>query len=366
MRSRASNRTAFSSLISLASALALLAPSSSLRAQQEWTLEGDALVVTNLVGEVEVRGHDASEIVVRARPGGRDADRIRFELGRGDRAEFHTVFPLDETRQFVYPRMRSGRTTFSIESWRRESSILERLLSGLYGRDRIEVRGSGGGLEAWVDLEILVPNDVATRVHVGVGELTATDVEAPLDLDSNSGIVRARNVRGELRIDTGSGSVQAEQIRGDMNIDTGSGSVVVKDVQGDDVRIDTGSGRVEATSIVARRLLIDTGSGAVRTADADLDESTIDTGSGSVTLSLVRLDSGSHVIDTGSGRVTIEIPADAAARISAETGSGTIRLDVPSARMHRMSRDEVEVEVGDGRARLRIETGSGGVTIRSR
>jgi hypothetical protein len=41
-------------------------------------------------------------------------------------------------------------------------------------------------------------------------------------------------------------------------------------------------------------------------------------------------------------------------------------LDVPEAKLRRMSRDEIELEIGAGAANLTIDTGSGGVTIETR
>ena len=75
---------------------------------------------------------------------------------------------------------------------------------------------------------------------------------------------------------------------------------------------------------------------------------------------------GDYVIDTGSGGVTVTMPADASVRIIAETGSGGIDLDIPNAMLRRMSRDEIALEIGGGDARLEIDTGSGGITLRSR
>ena len=335
--------------------------------QQEWSFEGDELLVTNLIGEVTVRGHDGSRIIVRAKPGGDDAGMLDFEVVRADRAEFHAVFPLDESLRYTYPRLNGGRTKFSIEGFRRESTFLDDVYAELSRRDRLEVSGEDrGGLEVWVDLEILVPANVATRVRLAVGELEASDVAADIDLDTSSGSIRAENIRGNTRIDTGSGSVTARSIYGDLNIDTGSGRVDVEQVEGDEVLIDTGSGRVDVTDATARRLEIDTGSGSVTTTRITADNTNIDTGSGSVTLDLLKLDGGNHKIDTGSGGVTIMIPTNASVSIYAETGSGGINLDVPSARLHKMSRDEIELEIGDGRAQLRIDTGSGSVHIRSR
>jgi DUF4097 and DUF4098 domain-containing protein YvlB len=72
------------------------------------------------------------------------------------------------------------------------------------------------------------------------------------------------------------------------------------------------------------------------------------------------------VIDTGSGSVTVNLPSDASVRIIADTGSGGIDLDVPNAMLRKASRDHIELEIGGGEARLHIDTGSGGVKIRTR
>lgn len=336
------------------------------RAQQEWSFEGDQLLVTNLIGEVTVRGHDGSRISVRANPGGDDAELLDFQLKREGEAEFHVIYPLERSRSYSYPRLRGGRTRLRLEGWRDESSFLEEIFSELSGRDHIEIRGRGGDLEVWTDLEILVPRGVATRVKLAVGQIEAADVDADLDLDTHSGSVRAENIRGDTRIDTGSGSVIAARIRGALTADTGSGKVEVEDVEGDAVRIDTGSGSVRVDGARTRVLEVDTGSGSVRTSDIDATSTTIDTGSGSVTLDLVRLGEGSHLIDTGSGGVTVVLPRDASVRIHAETGSGGIDLDVPEARIRKVSRDEIELEIGESEARLEIDTGSGGIKIRTR
>lgn len=342
--------------------LVLAAPA---QAQQEWSFEGNRLLVTNMVGEVTVRGHDGGRIIVRARPGGEDGDLVRYEVKHDGAAEFHTVFPLDQSLDYSYPRRRGGSTSFHVDSWRGESSFLDDLLSMVSGRDRVRVRGSGG-LEAWVDLEVLVPRGVASRIKVAVGHIEASDVQADVDLDTHSGSVRANNITGSTRIDTGSGSVEAHTIRGALHIDTGSGGVEASDVEGETVLIDTGSGGVRLERARAREVEVDTGSGSVRTSDIDADNTRIDTGSGSVTLDLVRLGDGSHLVDTGSGRVTVMLPENASVQIHAETGSGGIDLDVPAARLRKMSRDEVELEIGDGRANLTIDTGSGGISIRRR
>ena len=347
----------------LAGALLVLAAAPA-TAQNEWTFEGERLLVTNMIGEVTVRGHDGSRIIVRATPQGDDAGMLDFQVKQGGRAEFHVVYPLGQTQSFSYPR-RGGSSDFRADNWIDESSFLEDLYSDVRGRDRIKIRDNGD-TEAWADLEVLVPRGVETRVAIVVGNITASDVQAPVDLDTWSGPVEASNIQGRTNIDTGSGSVVATGIRGDLNVDTGSGSVKVTDVEGEDIRIDTGSGSVTVNGAKGQSFEVDTGSGSVKTTEIYADNSVIDTGSGSVTLDLMNLSGGRHVIDTGSGGVTVNMPSDASVRIIADTGSGGIDLDVPNAMLKRASRDHIELEIGGGSATLEIDTGSGGITLRTR
>jgi hypothetical protein len=333
-------------------------------AQNEWTFEGDRLLVTNMIGEVTVKGHDGSRIIVRAAPQGDDSGMLDFQVKQGGHAEFHVVYPLGQSMSYSYPRG-GGSSEFRAENWIDESDYLEDLYRDVSGRDRIRIRDRGD-TEAWADLEVLVPRGVETRVAIVVGEIKASDVEASLDLDTWSGAIEARNIQGRTNLDTGSGSVVATGIRGDLNVDTGSGSVEVADVEGDDIVIDTGSGSVTVKGARGRSLEVDTGSGSVKTSEIYADNSVIDTGSGSVTLDLMTLSGGRHVIDTGSGGVTVNMPSDASVRIIADTGSGGIDLDVPNAMLKRASRDHIELEIGGGSATLEIDTGSGGIKLRTR
>ncbi|MBI4514098.1 MAG: DUF4097 family beta strand repeat protein [Gemmatimonadetes bacterium] len=332
---------------------------------QEWTLQGDRILVSNLVGHIKVGAATGGRIIVRVQAQGADAERLRFEADEGGRAQFHVVFPLEDHRRYVYPEMGRGSST-TIGWWppKDRTSLLEAFLGHLTG-ERIEIRGRpwDDALEAWADVEILVPEGKPAAVILGAGSIEAAGVRSSLDLDTRSGPVSVTDVTGDVMIDTGSGHVRARSVHGDLGIDTGSGSVDVEDVIGARVSLDTGSGRVEARGVEARRLVIDTGSGSVRADEIDAKRANIDTGSGSVHLDLVGMGVGDYVIDTGSGGITLRLPPSASARIEASTGSGGIDIGVPGARVRRLSRDEVSLELGDGRARVVLDTGSGGIRI---
>ena len=69
-------------------------------------------------------------------------------------------------------------------------------------------------------------------------------------------------------------------------------------------------------------------------------------------------------IDTGSGRITLRLPADVSAEVEADTGSGGIELDLgEKILMREMSRDEVRFTLGNGDARIQLDTGSGRIRI---
>jgi len=113
--------------------------------------------------------------------------------------------------------------------------------------------------------------------------------------------------------------------------------------------------------LTADRLRVDTGSGSIELDEVSAPRIVLDTGSGSVELMLL-VDVEVLDVDTGSGSVTIHAPEDLGAEVDIQTGSGGIDLDFP-VRVRSMRRDEVSGTLGDGRGRIRIDTGSGGVRL---
>ena len=88
----------------------------------------------------------------------------------------------------------------------------------------------------------------------------------------------------------------------------------------------------------------------------------VDTGSGSVEIDL-SADVDRLGVDTGSGGVTIGVPSTLGAELSIETGSGGIDADIPIT-VKRSGRRSLTGSIGDGKGRITIETGSGGVRLR--
>ncbi len=333
--------------------LALAAGAAAAGAQETHRLSGRDVAVYNLAGRARVVAGSGSDVVVRITRGGADAARIEIETGavRG-RETLRVIYPDD---QIVYPGM-----------GRRSNNSTRVRADGTFGGegprgDRVDIRGSGRGMEAWADLVIEVPSGRDFALHLAVGEVTAEGVSGDLTIDTGSGSVDARDVRGSLSVDTGSGSVDVRGVEGPLVVDTGSGSVTATDVSGGEIDIDTGSGGVRASGLTADRLRVDTGSGSIELDEVSAPRIVLDTGSGSVELMLL-VDVEVLDVDTGSGSVTIHAPEDLGAEVDIQTGSGGIDLDFP-VRVRSMRRDEVSGTLGDGRGRIRIDTGSGGVRL---
>lgn len=333
-------------------------------AQESYRVGGSDVAIYNLAGEVSVVGTTAGEVTVEVMRGGDDGDRLDVEVGD---------IQGRQTLRVQYP---DSRVRYSAGRWNGNTSVRVRS-DGTWGGDgggswwaelfgggdRVHVSSRGGGLDAHANLRVSVPRDQTVAIYLAVGRITASNVDGHVLLDTHSGGVTARDMTGYLNIDTGSGSVELDGMDGNVLIDTGSGSVRVADISGSDVEIDTGSGGVTADAVAARRIVIDTGSGGIRLRRSSAREVILDTGSGSVEAELAG-EIDDLLVDTGSGGVTLLLPASLDATFDIDTGSGGISVDYPVDVTHR-SRSELRGSVGNGSSRIVVDTGSGGVRIRS-
>ncbi len=379
-------------LSTILSALALVA--TALSAQEVERLRGPEVAVYNLAGRMEIVRGEGTDVVVRVSRGGDDAATLRLETGeiRG-RQTLRVVYPGDE---IVYPELgRRARTEVRVDA---DGTFSD----GGEGGDRVTIRGSGDGIEAWADLVIEVPagqraaaylggGTVDARgvhghldIHTGVGAVTATDMAGELAIETGSGRVEVSSMIGNLNVDTGSGSIEVENLKGSdkveldtgsgnvsaralqtrrLLVDTGSGSIAVKNLKGDgDVELDTGSGSVSVRALQASRLLVDTGSGNVDLEGVATPEIEVDTGSGSVEVELLT-DVDALKVDTGAGSVTVSVPAGLGATVEIDSGSGGIDVEDLTMELHSAHWGYLSGRIGDGRGEIAIDTGAGRVRL---
>ena len=340
-----------------AAALVITAPAVAGQSSQEFRLSGRGVAVYNLAGEARIVRGQGSDVVVRVTTLGADADQLDIEVGPLDGTEtLRVIYP---DGRVVYPEL--GRGSSNTVQVRRDGTFYG---GGRRGGDRVEIRGSGRGLEAHADLEIQVPAGKEFALYLAVGATDIRGVEGDFLIDTGSGQVTAQDIEGSLNIDTGSGHVSVLRVDGDVLVDTGSGRVDVEDVRGGEINIDTGSGGVTGTNLTAATVRVDTGSGRIELDRVSSEDVYLDTGSGSVRVELME-DIENLVVDTGSGSVTVWIPEGAGAELEVDTGNGSIDLDFP-VQIRRAGRDHVLGTIGDGRGSIRIDTGSGSVRLARR
>lgn len=330
-------------------------------AQERHVLRGNDVAVYNLVGSITVESGSGSDVEVEVTPRGPDAGRLRVESGRvRGREALRVLYPSD---RIVFRDESRGnrwfgdsRTTISVND---DGTFGE---GGDWRDGRVEIRSSGSGLEAHADVRVRVPRNRTISVFLGAGHASVTNVEGDITVDVSAASVTTRGTRGRLMLDTGSGDVSVTDAEGELTLDSGSGQVEVNGVRGEMVRLDTGSGAVRATGVTARVLRVDTGSGRVSVRNVSSPDITLDTGSGSVEV-LLTSDVEQLRIDSGSGGITVGIPESLGAMLSVETGSGGVEFDFPVT-VTRRSRGRLTGQIGDGRGRIDIETGSGSVRLR--
>lgn len=344
------------------------------QATESYELSGSSVAIYNIAGEARIVQGRGSAVVVHVMRGGADARELAVEVGEiGGRETLRVIYP---SQQVVYSAL--GRGSNNSVRVRSDGTFYD----GGRGGDRVEISGSGRGLEAYADLEIEVPagrdfalylaagaTDVRgvvgdVLIDTGSGSVVAANVAGSLTVDTGSGSVEVEGVRGSLRIDTGSGHVSVRSVEGDVSVDTGSGGVDIDDVRGGEINVDTGSGSVKGGDLSAPFLHVETGSGRIDLARVDSGDIVLETGSGRVDLQLLG-DVTDLEIDTGSGSVTLIVTELLGAELEIETGSGGIDLDFP-VQMRRVSRDHFEGSLGDGEGRIQIDTGSGRVRLMRR
>jgi hypothetical protein len=318
-------------------------------------LSGERVAVYNLAGRVRVQAATGAQVTVDVTRGGHDASKLRIETGevRGWQT-LRVVYPSDRV---VYSDMRSrGRTQMHVNS---DGTFDDDRNSD--DRSRVEIRSSGDGLDAHADVVIGVPKGQRLAVHWGVGDATVSNVDGDIRVGVAAANVTSEHTRGRLLLDTGSGTVSVTDANGEVKLDTGSGSVPIDGVHGETLDVDTGSGSVRGGGIDTKMLKVDVGSGGLSLDHISTPRVTVDAGSGRTDLGFIR-PVEDLAVDAGSGGVTIRLPATQGADVDIETGSGGIDSDF-AVQTSRLSRDHLRGQIGDGRGRIKIESGSGAIRL---
>jgi DUF4097 and DUF4098 domain-containing protein YvlB len=226
----------------------------------------------------------------------------------------------------------------------------------------IRVGGTGVGMsDVSIDYTITVPPSTELHSQLGSGDVDVRGIQGPATFAAGSGNIVVSGIGNDVQAKAGSGDVKISSVEGQTQVTTGSGDITVHDAKGA-VRLHTGSGDIEVAQ-PNDAVVADTGSGdiSVNGATADLR---VRTGSGTVSISGNPGTSNYWDIHASSGDVVLRIPSNASFELYAHTSSGDINNQVPIVMEGTAGTHELRARIGDGEARVEIQTSSGSITLR--
>lgn len=189
----------------------------------------------------------------------KQVDKLSIEAGAGsmdvtgvaglDRIRVTATIVVPDADQDEATKVMDKRMVLSLEKKGDEAQL----------KSWFQDRFMGIGPDAYIVLDVNVPQGMAVDIDDGSGSIDVVDVEGDIAIDDGSGSIEVENV-ASVKIDDGSGSVTVIDAAGDVSIVDGSGSISVKNVQGT-VTIDDGSGGIRVSDVEQDLIIVDDGSG---------------------------------------------------------------------------------------------------------
>ncbi len=212
---------------------------------------------------------------------------------------------------------------------------------GIVSARTVPRRGEGD-----VDFTITVPASTPLEVHAISADVTVAGVCGEATLSSISGDVTLRCGNGDVHVESVSGDVSATDLRSHLEIKSVSGNATAQQVHGD----------VIASSV----------SGDVSLDRVDGNDVRVESVSGDIGFSGPVHQGGRYGFRSHSGDVTIRPDGDLSATVSVSTFSGDVESDWPMTINPGggVGPRQWEFTIGDGSARLTLESFSGTIYLR--
>ena len=200
-------------------------------------------------------------------------------------------------------------------------------------------------------IEISVPVGTRISARAQSGDVSIRGSKGDVEASTQSGDIVIDDVAGRVDVNTLSGDVQGSHIDGDIEIKAIGGDITLESTKGD-IDIETVSGEITMRDAVAKNVRAHTTSGDV-TYDGSIDPQ------------------GRYELASHSGDVRLGVPSKIGAQISISTWSGTVESDFPMTLkpgehgIGSATAKRFNFEVGNGSARITLESFSGDITINS-
>jgi DUF4097 and DUF4098 domain-containing protein YvlB len=237
------------------------------------------------------------------------------------------------------------------------------------------------------------------------GSIKAEQIEGPLDLDtsygsidcrssagptvllrSSSGSIAATDLKGEAKIVTSYGSITCDTFSGtrlDLKTDSGRiaisnasfrdclavtsyGSLACQHLKGDSIKLRSGSGSLDLTALEAPALDLSTSYGSIKAQEITTAKLIAGSGSGSIIIVCTPATPVDLTAEVKSsyGGIDFTAPPGFSGQVDLRTDYGSIRTALPVTVSGEISKKRVAGRVGEGKGLLRLQTGSGSISLK--
>ncbi|MBY6107477.1 DUF4097 domain-containing protein [Ferrimonas balearica] len=296
----------------------------------------------------------AAESIDRSEPIQPD-QRLRVEIPRGE----VTLMASDDGQVSVQGSLDEDTESFEFASRGDEVVVILRLPSSM------EKQWDDSG-DRGARLTIRYPRNNALQYSTVSADTEANEL-GEIRMESVSGDFMLNSIQGRSQIETVSGDIEARNLTGEANLETVSGDVE-GNLSGSALRVHTVSGDINLKSD-ASQVNLESVSGDIDARLSNVDQLRGGTVSGELTIELAQLDSGGEIaLETVSGDISLRHQGAIDAQVTADTGpGGSIRngwSDDEPSRGRYVSNENLDLRLGQGQARVRLNTVSGDLQLK--
>lgn len=279
-------------------------------------------------------------------------------VARGQQVDTTFAFPADGDIEIRMPHLGSGSADVTVTGWsRNEVRVL-----GETDRGELSVDASGrhldigtrsdGGRTRVERLEVSVPAGARVRINNGGGDITIRGLRGGVEASSFNGDIELTDLGDRVEVKTFNGDITASNIAGRVWANASNGDIALRDVRGE-IEVHTLNGDIGLTGIVSKDVRAKTLSGTIGY-DGSLDPD------------------GEYSLNAFSGEIDMTIPRNTGATLTVSTFSGTIDSPdiplvlTPGTRARESKGQSMTFQLGNGGARISLESFSGEIRIHER
>ncbi|HXI21659.1 MAG TPA: DUF4097 family beta strand repeat-containing protein [Gemmatimonadales bacterium] len=239
--------------------------------------------------------------------------------------------------------------TVTITSWNRSALRVEAThdddthIDINVGGGVVQVRGRSRYGPPEVDYRLTVPAEMSLEISSHSGDVKIQGSRGEVQVQTNEGAITVDGGRGRISLQSVEGDVSLADADGRINIGTVDGGVTVRGARGD--------------------LSVNAVDGAITLEDIDassVDASSVD---GAISFTGALHDHGRYRLSSHDGNVTVVTPAVNAA-VTVSTFDGDFESDFPITLNGISDRKRLNFTLGNGGARLELESFDGTVSLR--